>query len=399
MYISLAELKLRLNKIFTASQELTNNGIDSILIRANANMIYLTGTVVSGYAYLHKELELPVFFIERPSQAIDELPGNCRYSVRKPELIPDILKEKGFAITERTALEQEELSFSEYCRLSKLSETGKVSPVSANGIMLRARMVKTPFEIEVMRESALIHCKIYEDVPRLYREGMTELELQIELERAMRLRGSIGTFRCYGPRMEIFMGNIISGDNAQSPAPYDFAMGGVGTPAMPMGATNRIIRPNSSVMVDLAGNYSVYNTDITRSYSVGTLPDRAYHAHEVARSICRFFEHHAKHGSSVADIYLHAQEKVAEEQLESVFMGTEFQAKFVGHGMGIQINEQPVLTGKSKDTFQSGMTIAVEPKFVLPGIGPVGMENTYLITDNGVELLTPVEESIVPLDK
>ncbi|MDO4789830.1 MAG: M24 family metallopeptidase [Porphyromonas sp.] len=399
MYIPITELKLRLNKIFKATQELTDEEVDSILIRANANMIYLTGTVVLGYAYLHKDLDLPIFFLERPTQALDEMPDSCCYSVRKPELIPDILKGKGFSVSERTALEQDELSFSEYGRLSKLSETGRVSPFSANGIMLRARMIKTPFEIEIMRESALVHCKIYEDVPRLYRQGMTELELQIELERAMRLRGSIGTFRCYGPRMEIFMGNIISGDNAQSPAPYDFAMGGVGTPPMPMGAANRIIQPNSSVMVDLAGNYSVYNTDITRTYSLGTLPDKAYHAHEVARGICRFFEHHVKDGTPVADIYLHAQERVAEEQLESVFMGTEFQAKFVGHGMGIQINEQPVLIGKSKEQFRSGMTIAVEPKFVLPGIGPVGMENTYLITDTGVELFSPVEESIVPLDK
>ena len=80
-------------------------------------------------------------------------------------------------------------------------------------------------------------------------------------------------------------------------------------------------------------------------------------------------------------------------------MGTELQAQFVGHGLGLQINELPVLTGRSKDILEEGMILAFEPKFVLPGVGAVGIENTYLVTSSGVECLTPAPEEIIDLNQ
>ena len=78
-------------------------------------------------------------------------------------------------------------------------------------------------------------------------------------------------------------------------------------------------------------------------------------------------------------------------------MGTRFQAKFVGHGVGFEINELPVLTSRSKEILQPGMTFAFEPKFVLAGIGAVGIENTFLVTDSGVEKMTLLDENIIEL--
>jgi Xaa-Pro aminopeptidase len=78
-------------------------------------------------------------------------------------------------------------------------------------------------------------------------------------------------------------------------------------------------------------------------------------------------------------------------------MGTVQQAKFVGHGVGIEINEWPVMMSRSKDCLQPGMVFAYEPKFVLPGTGAVGIENTYLVTAAGIEKLTVFEEAIIPL--
>lgn len=82
---------------------------------------------------------------------------------------------------------------------------------------------------------------------------------------------------------------------------------------------------------------------------------------------------------------------------DQYFMGYGQQAQFVGHGLGLQINELPVLTARSRDLLQEGMVIAFEPKFVLPGVGAVGIENTYLVTADGVENLTPFTEDIIPL--
>lgn len=78
-------------------------------------------------------------------------------------------------------------------------------------------------------------------------------------------------------------------------------------------------------------------------------------------------------------------------------MGHNNQVKFVGHGVGIEINEQPVLTARSKETFRSGMVIALEPKFVFPEVGAVGLENTFIIGENGAENITPLPEELTPL--
>jgi len=78
-------------------------------------------------------------------------------------------------------------------------------------------------------------------------------------------------------------------------------------------------------------------------------------------------------------------------------MGTKQQAKFVGHGVGLEINEPPVLAPRSKEILETGMAIAVEPKFVLPGIGAVGIENSYIVRENGLEKITCCEEKMVAL--
>ena len=104
-------------------------------------------------------------------------------------------------------------------------------------------------------------------------------------------------------------------------------------------------------------------------------------------------------GTPCAELYRIAADRVEKAGLTANFMGTRQQAKFVGHGIGLQINELPVLTPRSKDALQAGMVFALEPKFVLPGIGAVGIENSFLVTATGGEQLTCAPEEIIRLDK
>jgi len=80
-------------------------------------------------------------------------------------------------------------------------------------------------------------------------------------------------------------------------------------------------------------------------------------------------------------------------------MGTKQQAKFVGHGIGLEINEAPVFAPRVKQELQPGMVFALEPKIVLPGVGPVGIENSWVINEHGVEKLTLCPEEIIDLEK
>lgn len=193
------------------------------------------------------------------------------------------------------------------------------------------------------------------------------------------------------------MGSLLTGDNAGAPSPYDFALGGAGSQALPLGSNGTPLCEGQAVMVDMAGNYGVYCTDMTRTYSIGHLSDEAYRLHELSLEIHRQVMQKAAPGTSCADLYNESLRIVEEAGAGPYFMGTELQAQFVGHGLGLQINELPVLMGRSKDTLQPGMVIAFEPKFVLPHIGAVGIENTYLVTETGIENLTPAPEEIIDL--
>ena len=239
---------------------------------------------------------------------------------------------------------------------------------------------------------------MYERIPSLYRPGMTDLELQIEIERQMRLHGSIRLFRSFGENMDIFMGSVLAGDNAQAASPFDFALGGKGiSPLLPLGANGTTLTPGMTIMVDMAGNYRSYMDDMTRTFAVGKVPEIAYQAHQVSIDIHNAIEQTAKAGTPCAELYLRAQQAAAQNNLQAYFMGTGQQAKFVGHGVGLEINEPPVLTPRSREILQEGMAIAVEPKFVLPGIGPVGIENTYIVQKNGLEKITLCREKILSL--
>lgn len=391
MNISNEELRLRCDKI---SKALVAEGCEGVLLRSIANHIYLTGSVFSGFTYL-KAGEKPIFFAEKPAAALN---GYDRvHLIRKPEQMPEILASYGYELDENTCVELSTLPYAEYMRLARICNGGKFGSKDASTLMRTVRSIKTAEEIAEIRRAAAIHMEVYRLAPTLYRPGMTDLDWQHAIEYEMRRHGSIGTFRCFGPRMEIFMGNISAGSNADVAAPYDFTMGGAGSPAMPMGAAGIPITEGITLMVDMSGNYGPYNTDITRVYTLGGISADAQRAHDLSVEMHRYFTETAAPGVEVSSIYNECVRMADTAGLAQHFMGQTHQVKFVGHGVGIEINEPPVMTPRWEGVFEAGMTVAFEPKFVITPTGAVGIENTYLITETGVENLTPLPTEIISL--
>lgn len=382
------ELELKWRRI---QQAMRQEEADGCLLTMNMNLYYVSGQVFNGYFYLPAEGR-PYWFVKRLT--IPET--NQVHVIRKPEQIPDFFRDLNLAMPRKLLLEADELSYNEYIRLQHVFRAEATGNASA--LIRHIRMIKTPWEIEQMRISARKHEAVYREIPACYRPGMRDIELQIEIEKRMRVHGSLGYFRAFGSNMDIFMGSLLAGENAGEPSPFDFALGGTGMHASgPLGANGTLLREGTTVMADMSGNYTAYQTDMTRVFSIGKLPDRAYRVHHVALEIQARMERTAKPGVPCAELYRDALAMAGQEGLEDCFMGTRFQAKFVGHGVGLEINELPVLTTRSKDILQPGMTFAFEPKFVLAGIGAVGIENTFLVTDSGVEKMTLLDENIIEL--
>jgi len=388
-YPSQDDLNIRLTRL---QRMLAEAGADAALISTDVNIYYLTGILFSGCIFLPAEGE-PLWFVQRPSG----LKGERVVYIRKPEDIPDALKERNVPLPETLFLEADQITHNEFLRLEAALHPVRTGNTTV--LLRKSRMIKTPWEIEQFRFSAKKHAEIFQSIPALFRKGMTEIEFQIEIEYIMRKNGSIGYFRTFGANMKAFMASLLSGKNADTPSPIDFALGGRGIhPILPIGASDDLITEGSAVMVDFGGNFTAYQSDMTRVYSLGKLPEIAYRAHQISIDMHNRLMEEAKPGTACAGIYNLMLDIAAQSGFAANFMGYSQQSKFVGHGVGLEINEPPVMMSRSGDLLQPGMVIAFEPKFVLPGIGAVGIENTYLVTDSGIEKLTVGEEEIIDLE-
>lgn len=386
--LSADEAALRRDRL---QAQMRDNGMVGMLVSDNANLFYLCGRVYAGFAYVPVDGGI-IWFVRRPV----ELDGDSVCYIRKPEDIPARLSELGMECGGEVGLEFDIAPYSLAVRLMALFPG--CSFANANELLREARSVKTPAEVALMRESGMKHTAVYRRIPGLYSPGMTDHELQVEIERISRLEGCLGMFRISGQSMEIFMGNVISGKNADVPTPYDFAMGGGGmNPSLPVGACGEEILQHTTVMVDLNGDFTGYMTDMTRVFSVGKVSQLAYDAHQCSIDICRLFEREALPGVEAKTLYALVENLVRERGLERYFMGHRQHAGFIGHGLGIEINELPVIAPRSRQVLKCGNMIALEPKFVIPEVGAVGIENTYCVTDRGAECLTEAPEEIIDL--
>lgn len=388
MLLPREEASLRIDRLH---KTMAGAGIDGLLVADNADIFYLTGRVYAGFAYIPAGMA-PLWFVRRPV----ELEGDGVVYIRKPEDMASHIVAAGLAMPRRLGLELDILSFNQAERLRSVFPGAEC--VDTTPMMRAMRAVKTDFEVEQMRLSGLKHEQVYRKIPKLYRVGMTDVELQVEIERISRLEGCLGVFRISGQSMEIYMGNVLAGRNADVPAPYDFAMGGRGLdPSIPGGAAGEEIKEHNAVMVDLNGNFTGYMTDMTRVFAVGSLPQEAVDAHQCSIDICRAFEREARPGVEARTLYEMCADMARERGLERYFMGHRQHAGFVGHGVGIEVNEWPVIAPRSRQILERNNTIALEPKFVIPEVGAVGIENTYVIEDTGARSLTNAPEEIVQL--
>jgi Xaa-Pro aminopeptidase len=370
---------------------LAKTGADACLVSTNVNLYYCTGRIFTGYLYIPVE-GTPVAMVKAGN-----MEGTAVVPLRKPEQVPEIISAAGYPQPKNILLELGETSWLETERLKTALKPAVCGDATAFFRKLRSR--KTPAEIAMFRIASERHTAAYREIPDIFRHGMTDLDFQYAMEYVMRKHGSLGIFRVYGNNMEIFAGSILAGINAEAVSPYDFALGGAGAhPSLPIGANGTKLVAGMSLMVDMGGCFTPCISDITRTFSIGRLSDAAYAAHALSIEMHDCFRREVKPGIRCADIYERCRTTADRYGLGEWFMGTpHHQAKFVGHGTGLQINELPILSPRSEDVVEENMVIAFEPKFVVPGTGAVGVENTYLVHRNGVENLSTLNEDIIML--
>jgi Xaa-Pro dipeptidase len=262
--------------------------------------------------------------------------------------------------------------------------------VDAGPILRELRQVKSEAELAVLREGAKRMCAVFAQIPSFLRAGLRDLDLSAELECRLRKAGNEGSPRLRAFNSHFFIGLALSGDGAAVPGAFDGPVVGGGlSAANPGGASEKVVRRGEPILFDFTSVHGGYVVDMTRIAVVGALAPELERAFAVARAIQDEVARNLRPGVACVELWEKARAMAEQAGLGDRFMGPPGdQARFVGHGVGLELDELPVLAPGMKAPLREGMTIAVEPKFVFPGQGAVGIENTFVVTAKGGEKLT-----------
>jgi Xaa-Pro aminopeptidase len=274
---------------------------------------------------------------------------------------------------------------------------GEPEAVDVSGPLREQRSVKSAAELALLRRGAAELSAVLGAVPSFLRAGMTELELSAEIEYRLRRAGSQGVPRLRGFNSELFLGLAVAGDSAAAPGFFDGPVVGRGLDAAyPQGASRRPIAPGEPVLVDYTAVFGGYVVDMTRMAVVGEWAPELTRALDVARAIQDEVASALRPGATGAALWERARAHAEREGLGEKFMGPPGeQVRFVGHGVGLELDELPVLAPGFEGPLVEGQVVAIEPKFVFPGVGAVGIENTWAVADGGGERLTALADDVL----
>jgi Xaa-Pro dipeptidase len=381
-----SELEYRFRKL---QQHMAEEGLDAVIIVQNADLFYFTGTIQNGNLYIPLEGD-PVYMVRKDfmrARMESGLKEVAPFSSMKD--IPIHLANHGYPLPKRIGMELDVVPVGFFERYRKVFPQGEFS--DATPLIRKVRMIKTKYEINIMKDAAVQVDKVCLRAREIIREGMSDMELAAELEFTARKEGHQGLLRMRAFNAELFYAHVFSGPDSAVPAYMDTPLGGVGpSPAFGQGAGYRKIKRNEPIIVDFAGCMDGYMVDQTRVFAIGGLSDRLEKGYEDMLRVQERMMLLAEERATWGDIYDECLNLAVDMGYADSFMGNRgAQVSFIGHGIGIEIDEYPFLARGFNDMpLEPGMVFAFEPKVVFPGEGAVGIENTFYLTDQGLKQLT-----------
>ncbi len=296
-------------------------------------------------------------------------------------------------------LETEVIPLALYHRFHKYFPFKNFKPV--DNVIAKVRAVKSEYELSLMREAGKIHQHVLEDLAQeMLQVGMSEASLVAELFQVMVEEGHDGVTRFGMFDTEIVLGQLGFGESSIYPTYFNGPGGNYGlSPAVPLlGSRDRKLRNGDLVFIDVGCGVEGYNTDKTMTYMFGhSLPQYAIDIHYECVAVQNEIAAMLKPGVIPSDIYRIIMENLDKDFLRN-FMGFgNRRVNFLGHGIGLLIDELPVIAEGFNEPLKEGMVFAVEPKKGIRDIGMVGIENTFIVTSHGGECITGINNGLIPV--
>ena len=389
--ISLAEIEERIAKLQKAMQD---RGVDGTLILQKTDLFYFANTSQQGYLYVPSEGKALLMVFKEFDRAKIESPLKDIISLSSIKKIPQTLSEYGHASPKILGMELDVLPANLYFMYSKIFGQSKIVDISTEIRLVRA--IKSEFEIGKIRQAAHLSDMVAEKVSELLEPGKTEIQLAGEVEGYARSMGHQGVVRMRLWGSELFYGHLMSGAAAAVPSYLSSPTGGEGVNHfVAQGAGYKKIAQDEPILVDYVFALDGYLSDHARIFALGALPSDLLAAHQAMLEIQDEAVKQAKPGAVTGELYEMMVSMAAERGYGDYFMGVgERRIRFTGHGIGLELDEFPFIAGGQKLELEAGMIIALEPKVIFPGKGVVGIENTHLITEQGLEPLTKISDEI-----
>ncbi len=377
-----AEIERRLTAF---QQALRAAAIDCALLIEASDLVYLTGVMADAHLLVPADGE-PILLVRRSLERVQaDSPLEDVRPFRSFKELPPLLTELG---ARRIGLELDVLPAARYLRYRDLLPDAELVDVS--DVLAGVRAVKSTWELTMIGKAAEQVAAAFAAAPALVAEQPTDRAIQIELEHLMRQAGHQGPLRFRGLNGQMFYGAVLAGPDGAIAPWADTPLGGPGpSAAVGKGPSGWEIRDGDAVTVDLVGGWEGYLADATRTFFRGTPNPQLAEALAVCESILAALEELMVPGTPAEQLYLRGLELATEAGFGDHWMGHgPGRVRFVGHGVGLEINERPFLAQGFTDPLAFGNVLAVEPKLVFPGLGAVGVENTYAVDRDGPIRLT-----------
>jgi Xaa-Pro aminopeptidase len=394
-YTPKSELDARTRKFQTS---LATEDLDGALIAQNADLFYFAGTIQQSQLYIPRQ-GLPILMTRRSfARARQESSLERIVPLESLRDLSAILQEYGYPQPKRLGLELDVLPTNSYFAVQEIFPQATffdVSPAIRN-----VRAVKSIYELSAMQRSAKMAEQTMCAMRHLLVEGIREIELAGKLEALARGLGHQGLARFRLWNNEMFYGHLIAGKGAAEASYLSSPTGGMGTsPAFSQGAGQHKIRQGEPVLFDYVFAADGYLVDQTRIFAIDSLSDPLLRAHDAMLEIQNAVADSLKPGVTGGEIYQLAFDLARRRGYAENFGGIgKDRVSFVGHGVGLEVDEYPFLAKGQTQPIEAGMVVAVEPKATFPRVGTVGIENQFVVTERGAKRITRGEDKVVIVD-
>ena len=371
-------------RIANLKKKLNENNLDGALFFSITELFYYSGFGADGAIYIPTDGE-PVHLIKRNIRLAQQYSRieNLQLFGRRSKLIKTLkLSDDSNIVLEKDILSH---SFVEFL----MTRSSGVELGNGSKLFRSIRSIKSKFETDQIEQAASLVDQSFDYCTGIAKPTMTEIELSSQLNSWLLNNGHDGyiTTRAFNSPL-VHYSYVISSLSSTLNILFT-PISGYGLSAKyPYGPSKHKLGKNRPFIIDTCGNHLGYISDTTRTFVCGHFDKDTRKQLNALIQIKEYLKRNLKPGKNLGTLYNEIMELSRELRIDDQFMGTnKDRVAFLGHGVGLELDELPVFYPKGPDLI-SGNTIACEPKFYIQNKKILGIEDTFVITENGNKLLS-----------